>query len=64
MAADYSSLIQYLSGTGSVAEEAGLDADQILRSLRKKAAKSTDPMDLFKAELLTKAALLQQIGGA
>lgn len=47
-----------------MAEEAGLDADQILRSLRKKAAKSTDPMDLFKAELLTKAALLQQIGGA
>lgn len=64
MTSDYSSLIQYLSGSGSVAEEAGLDSDQILRALRKKAAKSTDPMDIFKAELLTKAELLRQIGGA
>lgn len=64
MATDYSGLVSLLQGDSSLVENAGMDADQILRALTKKAAKSTDPMDIFKAELLAKAAALQQLGSA
>jgi len=62
MATDYSALVGLLQGGTSLRESAGLDADQIIRALRKSAASETDPMDLFKQELLAKAAQIQALG--
>lgn len=64
MATDYSGLVSLLQGENSLVKDANMDADQILRALTKKAAISTDPMDIFKAELLAKAAAMQQLGSA
>jgi len=62
MATDYSGLVSLLQGGQSLRESAGLDADQILRSLRSSAAKKSDPLDLFKTALLAKAAEIQALG--
>lgn len=59
---DSSSLINYLSGGKSLRESYGLDADQILSALRKQGASSADFLTALKQEMLTKAALAQQIG--
>jgi hypothetical protein len=62
MATDYSSLISLLGGGKSLRESAGLDADDILSSLRKKGAVSSDFMSVLKSDLLAKALVAQQIG--
>lgn len=59
----YSTLLQYLgSGGSSFRERAGLDADALLSSLRKKGATSSDFMSALKSDLLAKALVAQQIG--
>lgn len=62
MAADYSSLVSLLSGGESLRKSAGLDADDILKSLRKQGAVSSDFMSALKSDLLAKALVAQQIG--
>jgi hypothetical protein len=62
MTTDYSSLISLLGGGKSLRESAGLDADDILSSLRKKGAVSSDFMSALKSDLLAKALVAQQIG--
>ena len=63
MATDYSSLISLLGGGDvSLRQSAGLDADDILSSLRKKGAVSSDFMSVLKSDLLAKALVAQQIG--
>ena len=62
MATDYSSLISLLGGGESLRESAGLDADDIIRSLRKQGAVSSDFMSALKSDLLAKALAAQQIG--
>ena len=62
MAADYADLISILGGGESLRKSAGLDADDIIRSLRKQGAVSSDFMSALKFDLLAKAAMAQQIG--
>lgn len=62
MSTDYSSLISLLGGGKSLRESAGLDADDILKSLRKQGAVSSDFMSALKSDLLAKALMAQQIG--
>jgi hypothetical protein len=59
----YSALLQYLgSGASSFRQRAGLDADDILSSLQKRGAASSDFMSALKSDLIAKALVAQQIG--
>jgi len=62
MSNDYSSLISLLGGGDSLRKSAGLDAKDIIRSLRKQGATSSDFMSALKSDLLARAAIAQQIG--
>jgi hypothetical protein len=62
MASDYADLVSLLGGGESLRKSAGLDADDIIKSLRKKAAASSDFMSVLKSDLLAKALAAQQIG--
>ena len=62
MSTDYSKLVNLLQGGSSFREISGLEPEQILRSLRRGAASKTDPLELFKSALLTKAAEMQALG--
>lgn len=59
---DSNSLISYLSGGSSLSDFSNYDADVILRSLKKEVDKQSDFLTALKQEMLTKAALAQQIG--
>ena len=59
---DSNSLISYLSGGSSLSDLSKYDADAILRSLKKEVGKQSDFLTALKQEMLTKAALAQQIG--
>lgn len=62
MATDYSSLISLLGGGESLRKSAGLEADDVIRSLRKQGAVSSDFMSALKHDLIAKALEAQRIG--
>jgi len=62
MANDLSGLVTYLQGGTSLRKSAGLDADQIIRALRKGAAVQSGPLDIFKDALLARAAEIKALG--
>lgn len=63
MAADYANLISLLGGgDSSFRRSTGLDANDIISSLRKRGGVSSDFMSALKSDLLAKALAAQQIG--
>jgi hypothetical protein len=62
MASDISTLLQALQKDPSLADLAGLDSDQIIAALRRESVTSSDPLEIFKNSLLSKAAEMQALG--
>lgn len=62
MSTDYSGLISLLSGGESLRKSTGMTSADIIKALRREAATPTDPLDLFKSALLTKAANMKALG--
>ena len=62
MTSDISTLLQALQKDPSLADLAGLDSDKIIASLRRESVTSSDPLEIFKNSLLSKAAEVQALG--